>query len=69
VDFIGILRELNHAFSFDSNEVSGVIEDLDVLLARFRELMGEPAQRYLDASTGTTDEKLERQSSDTYFDK
>src|SRR5438105_348647 len=39
VDFIGILKELNKALAFDSDDVSGVIEDLDVLLARFRELM------------------------------
>lgn len=69
IDFIGILRELNRAFSFDSKEVSGVIEDLDVLFERFRELMGEPAARYLDAGEGTPDQKLERQLYDVYFDK
>lgn len=69
IDFIGILRELNRAFSFDSKEVSGVIEDLDLLFERFRELMGEPAARYLDAGDGTPDQQLERQLYEVYFDK
>jgi type I restriction enzyme R subunit len=68
IDFVSILKELNRAFSFDSNEVSGVIEDLDVLLARFRELMGEPAARYLDAGEGTPDQQLERQLYERFLD-
>jgi type I restriction enzyme R subunit len=69
IDFIGVLKELNRAFSFDSKEVSGVIEDLDVLLERFRELMGAPAARFLDAGPGTPDEQLERQLYEIYFDE
>lgn len=69
IDFIGILKELNRAFSFDSNEVTGVIEDLDLLFDRFRELMGEPATRFLDAGPGAPDEQLERQLYEIYFDK
>jgi type I restriction enzyme, R subunit len=68
IDFVSILKELNRAFSFDSNEVSGVIEDLDVLLARFGELMIEPAARYLDAGDGTPDQQLERQLYERFFD-
>lgn len=68
MDFIGILKELNRAFSFDSKEVSGAIEDLDVLFDRFRELMGAPAARYLDAGPGTPDQQLERQLYEIYFD-
>src|SRR5260221_5625253 len=48
VDFIGILKELNKALAFDSDEVSGVIEDLDLLLNRFRELMASTGKHYLD---------------------
>lgn len=69
IDFVGILRELNRAFSFDSNVVNGVIEDLDVLLARFRELMGKPASHYLDAGPGTPDQQLERQLYERFLDK
>ena len=68
IDFVSILKELNRAFSFDSKEVSGVIEDLDVLLARFRELMGEQATHYLDAGGGTPDQQLERQLYERFFD-
>jgi type I restriction enzyme R subunit len=68
IDFVSILKELNRAFSFDSKDVSGVIEDLDVLLARFRELMGEPAAHYLDAGEGSPDQQLERQLYERFFD-
>src|SRR5437764_3446573 len=51
VDFVGILKELNKALAFDSDDVSGVIEDLDVLLARFMELMAGPSQTYLKAAS------------------
>ncbi len=40
VDFVGVLRELRKALRFDSGDVSGVIEDLDVLLNDFRSRMG-----------------------------
>jgi type I restriction enzyme, R subunit len=35
VDFVGVLRELKKALQFDSSDVSGVIEDLDLLLQDF----------------------------------
>src|SRR5205807_4289926 len=71
VDFVGILKELNKALAFDSDDVSGVIEDLDVLLARFRELMDGPGRKYLDAggTAGGNDEKLERLLYETFLDK
>ena len=60
VDFVGVLRELRKALRFDSTDVSGVIEDLDLLLqdclgkierARI-EYLGEPGK-------GGADERLE----------
>ena len=62
VDFVGVLKELNKALAFDSDKVSGVIEDLDVLFARFKELMAEQGRAYLAAAgeSGGNDEKLER---------
>ena len=46
VDFVGVLRELKKALKFDSSDVSGVIEDLDLLLKDFLEkiakAMGKP---------------------------
>jgi len=71
IDFVGILRELNKALSFDSDEISGVIEDLDLLLVRFVELMNGPAKNYLTESGGPggNDEKLERLLYETFLDK
>jgi type I restriction enzyme R subunit len=45
VDFIGMLRDLNKALAFDSQDVSGVIEDLDLLLVEFRRLRDVPPSR------------------------
>jgi type I restriction enzyme R subunit len=71
VDFIGILKELNKALAFDSDEVSGVIEDLDILLARFKELMDGAGKSYLEAAgiSGGSDAKLEKLLYETFLDK
>ena len=37
VDFVGVLRELKKALQFDSSDVSGVIEDLDVSARGFQD--------------------------------
>jgi type I restriction enzyme R subunit len=60
VDFVGVLRELKKALQFDSSDMSGVIEDLDVLLQDFRQKIGRAEKEYLEASEGhSADEKLE----------
>ncbi len=61
VDFVGVLRELKKALKFDSSDVSGVIEDLDVLLEDFLEKIVKAEKDYLDAGEGgDADERLER---------
>lgn len=61
VDFVGVLRELKKALQFDSSDVSGVIEDLDVLLQDFLHRIEQARQDYLEAdSGGGLDERLER---------
>jgi type I restriction enzyme R subunit len=61
VDFVGVLRELKKALQFDSSDVSGVIEDLDVLLHDFLQRIAEAKLTYLDAGEGgSADERLER---------
>ena len=61
VDFVGVLRELKKALQFDSSDVSGVIEDLDLLLQDFRRKIGQAGKDYLEASTGGgPDERLEQ---------
>src|SRR5690606_10256436 len=62
MDFVGVLRELNKALAFDSDDVNGVIEDLDLLLARFKDLIEGPGREYLELAGGPggNDERLER---------
>ena len=55
VDFVGVLRELRKALQFDSSDVSGVIEDLDLLMRDFQTKIGEATAEYLDGSTGPSD--------------
>ena len=72
VDFVGVLQELNRALSFDSDDVNGVIEGLDALLARFRELMTSPGKKYLTAmgaGDGGNDIKLDALLYETFFDE
>lgn len=72
IDFVGVLKELNKALAFDSDKVSGVIEDLDLLLVRFKGLMTGPGRHYLHlagAGTGGNDEKLEKLLYVTFLDK
>ena len=61
VDFVGVLRELKKALQFDSSDVSGVIEDLDVLLQDFLQRIEQAKKDYLEAdASGMPDERLER---------
>ena len=61
VDFVGVLRELRKALQFDSSDVSGVIEDLDVLLADFQAKITDAEKNHLDSGEGgDADERLER---------
>lgn len=61
VDFVGVLRELKKALQFDSSDVSGLIEDLDLLMRDFLEKIARAAADYLDAGEGgDADERLER---------
>jgi len=61
VDFVGVLRELKKALQFDSSDVDGVIEDLDLLMRNFLEKIAKAAADYLDAGEGgDADERLER---------
>jgi type I restriction enzyme R subunit len=61
IDFVGVLRELKKALKFDSDDVEGVIEDLELLLADFKVKMAKAEVDYLDAGEGgDADERLER---------
>jgi type I restriction enzyme R subunit len=61
IDFVGVLRELKKALQFDSSDVDGVIEDLDLLMKDFLEKIAKASTDYLDAGEGgDADERLER---------
>ena len=61
VDFVGVLRELKKALRFDSTDVSGVIEDLDLLLDDLRDKIAGAKDDYLaEGSEGQSDERLEK---------
>ena len=61
VDFVGVLRELRKALRFDSSDVGGVIEELDVLMEDFLARIQRANADYLGAAgSGSADERLER---------
>jgi type I restriction enzyme R subunit len=68
IDFIGMLRDLNKALAFDSQDVSGVIEDLDLLLVEFRRLLAEAESMYLAPLAGSKDKQLEHLLYDVLLD-
>ena len=60
VDFVGVLRELQKALRFDSSDVDGAIEDLDLLYADFLAKIERAQTAYLpDDMAGPADERLE----------
>ena len=52
IDFVGVLRELKTALRFDSSDVSGVIEDIELLIKDFRHRIERAKRDYLDADGG-----------------
>ena len=61
VDFVGVLRELRKALQFDSSDVSGAIEGLDLLMTDFQNKMVQAKTDYLeDQGNGGSDERLEQ---------
>src|SRR5665213_1871099 len=69
VDFVGVLGKLKKALRFDSKEVSGVVENLDVLFADFIRRMTGPAQEYLALATGQMNDKAVERAIDAFTDK
>ena len=71
VDFVGVLGKLKKALAFDSKQVdvSKLIESIDVLLARFKELMRGEAQEYLQLTRGKIDDKAVERAIDFFVNK
>jgi len=57
LDFVGIFEKLEKALAFDSQDVTGVIQGLEVLQARFAELMETARETYLPIGKGKPGDK------------
>lgn len=57
LDFVGIFDKLEKALAFDSEDVKGVIEGIDVLQQRFAELMATARGKYLPILAGKGGDK------------
>ena len=53
VDFVGVLRELKKALQFDSSDVSGAIESLDVLMDDLQSKLEQAQEKYLNQGSNT----------------
>ena len=62
LDFVGIFEKLEKALAFDSQDVEGVVEGLDVLKERFEELMAEGRTKYLPIPRGRAATRRSRRS-------
>ncbi len=69
LDFVGIFDNLEKALSFDSDTVSSVIENLDVLRERFAVLMTTTAQPHLALCRGPADDKAAERAIAAFVDK
>jgi type I restriction enzyme R subunit len=56
LDFVGNLEKLEDALAFDSEDVSSVVEGLDVLQRRFEEQMEAGRRDYLPIPQGQTED-------------
>ncbi|PPF44841.1 deoxyribonuclease HsdR [Pseudoclavibacter sp. AY1F1] len=60
VDFVGILRNITKALSFDAADVNGALEDLDLLMASLHEKIAAVAVNYLEVDSALSpDAQLE----------
>lgn len=57
LDFVGIFDKLEKALAFDSQDVSGVIEGVDVLQKRFASMMDKARREYLTIIGGKKADK------------
>ncbi|OIP35035.1 MAG: deoxyribonuclease HsdR [Deltaproteobacteria bacterium CG12_big_fil_rev_8_21_14_0_65_43_10] len=69
VDFVGIFEKLEKALAFDSDVVSGVIKNLDVLKAQFFVFMTGEAQKYLALTHGRIDDRAIEAAIDVFVDQ
>lgn len=69
LDFVGIFEKLEKALAFDSDVISGVIKNIDVLKQRFAVLMVKPGAKYMELCKGGIDDKTIERAVDALSDK
>jgi len=69
VDFVGIFEKLEKALAFDSDVVNGVIENIELVLLRFKGLITNEAKQYLDLCKPPIDDKAVERAVDAFSDK
>jgi type I restriction enzyme, R subunit len=60
VDFVGIFEKLEKALAFDSADVQAVVEGLDILESRFRDLMERGRKEYLPIIASRSGESADK---------
>jgi type I restriction enzyme R subunit len=69
LDFVGIFDNLEKALAFDSQDVEGVIEGIDVLRSDFEQRMATARRDYLAIIAGKTGDKEAEAALDHFRDK
>lgn len=57
LDFVGIFGNLKKALAFDSQDIEGVVDDVELLKERFEELITKAKESYLKISEGKQKDK------------
>ena len=57
LDFVGIFEKLEKALAFDSEDIEGVVEDLDVLCRQWERLIDQARKSYLTIGEGLRADK------------
>lgn len=58
LDFVGIFDKLEKALAFDSQDIEGVVRDIEVLKRRFAEMTKEAKKEYLVLTKGDAPDKV-----------
>ncbi|HFQ95381.1 MAG TPA: HsdR family type I site-specific deoxyribonuclease, partial [Anaerolineae bacterium] len=69
VDFVGIFDNLERALAFDSQDVEGVVEGLDVLRERFATLIARGRDEFLALTQGKSEDKAAEAVLEHFRDK
>ncbi len=69
LDFVGIFDKLEKALAFDSRDIEGVVEDIDILKKRFSELLKKAQSEYLILTLGKSEDKAVEAVLETFKDE